>query len=930
MKRKQKPIWLIMALILCLSLQSLLIHAEGISQETNLGTTVETTQNSDSSDIRAVLDAPSGIKAEVRDGTSVRISWDEVSGATAYIVYRWNEMESTWERLDAIWGFSYVDSNVEFGKKYLYRVQSMSYADGQWGAGGYSEEAEILVALGVPTDVNATFESSAVKLSWKTDGSASVFGIMRAEQEDGTYQWLTAVNGASTYVDSTAAFDKTYYYKVYAAAYTGGVWYNGDTSTAVRIYVPDPYALTMPESLNVENEKDSLLISWGPASNATAYIVYRFNDKDNGWERLDAVWATEYTDKQVDFNKEYLYRVQSVRYVNGQWEGGPYSEPVGKKLIPTAPVNVNVTSGYGNQALKVSWDIVGKANTFGIMRAENMDGPYEWRGVVTGSNSFVEEGLEVGKTYFYQVYSTSYLNGQWCNGMTSVAAEGHIQAAPSEVKVQAETFTSTRIIWTPAYGAYGYMVWRISDDGNNWIALGSTGQNEYIDTNLDINRTYQYKIQSLNYVDGRWGYAAYSSIAEGKPGIGVPQQVSAVQDSKEYYSIYLTWRPVGGVNTYGIMRSEHGKDMYEWIGSSNVNGFEDGSGNAGAQYDYKVYAAEYKDGVWYNGECSAPITITVREWGGPPVISNVNISYLSGQGYYVSCNIAASNPISQVIFPTWTTNGGQDDIVWRTGTVNGATAGCWIYSSEHNYEVGQYETCIYAEDSTGKLTGTWCSANVPVYSHGSGTGWYDTNGSQGERFYLLNGTAVTGWKYIGGLKYYFYPNGVLCQDVDNLIGVQSKYMIKVNKQMNCVTIYASDGANGYVIPVKSMLCSTGDDTPLGTFYTPQKYRWKLMYNNTWAQFATRLTAGEGFLFHSITYETTNNRTLLTDGYNGLGVTRSAGCIRLLCKNAYWIYSRCSLGTKVIVYNSSNPGPFYRPILVPIPSNQRYDPTDPFL
>lgn len=209
-----------------------------------------------------------------------------------------------------------------------------------------------------------------------------------------------------------------------------------------------------------------------------------------------------------------------------------------------------------------------------------------------------------------------------------------------------------------------------------------------------------------------------------------------------------------------------------------------------------------------------------------------------------------------------------------------------------------------------------------------GTGWFRFNGN---RYYAIDGQPAKGWQYIGGLKYFFYDNGVLCQNVDSLIGVQSSYQIRLNKQMNCVTIFAQDGGNGYIIPVKAMLCSTGDDTPLGTFYTPQKYRWKAMYNGTYAQYATRLTAGEGFLFHSITYETTNNHTLIAYGYNGLGIVKSAGCIRLLCSEAYWIYSRCPLHTQVIVYNSDVAGPFDRPARPdPIPADQNYDPTDPFL
>ena len=197
------------------------------------------------------------------------------------------------------------------------------------------------------------------------------------------------------------------------------------------------------------------------------------------------------------------------------------------------------------------------------------------------------------------------------------------------------------------------------------------------------------------------------------------------------------------------------------------------------------------------------------------------------------------------------------------------------------------------------------------------------------RYYFENGYAKTGWQYIDGYKFYFDSCGRLVQDVDSLIGKQSDYLLKVNKTLNCLTVYAKDGNNGYIIPVKAMLTSVGDDTPIGTFKTPEKYRWRLMVNDTYTQYATRIT--QGFLFHSITYsQKGNNHSLLTEGYNGLGVTRSAGCIRLLCGEAYWIYTRCPIGTQVVVYNSSTPGPFYRPVLVPIPANQNYDPTDPTL
>lgn len=213
------------------------------------------------------------------------------------------------------------------------------------------------------------------------------------------------------------------------------------------------------------------------------------------------------------------------------------------------------------------------------------------------------------------------------------------------------------------------------------------------------------------------------------------------------------------------------------------------------------------------------------------------------------------------------------------------------------------------------------------YQNGVGyTGWVDHDRA---RYYFQDGIALTGWHYVDGLKFYFNNSGALIMDVDAIIGKQSSYQLHVNKTLNCLTVFAKDGDNGYTIPVKAMLTSVGDDTPLGTFTTPEKYRWRLMVNDTWTQYATRIKAGEGFLFHSITYEEPDKMTLFNNGYNNLGVSRSLGCVRLTCGNAKWVYDNCKLGTEVVIYEDEvSPGPFFKPYQIWVPKDQRWDPTDP--
>ena len=215
------------------------------------------------------------------------------------------------------------------------------------------------------------------------------------------------------------------------------------------------------------------------------------------------------------------------------------------------------------------------------------------------------------------------------------------------------------------------------------------------------------------------------------------------------------------------------------------------------------------------------------------------------------------------------------------------------------------------------------------YIHGNGDSYTGWGWLGNDRYYFKDSVPVTGWQYIDGLKYYFGEDGRMWSDVESLLGSDGPYLIKINKEMNCMTIYAQDGGNGYIIPVKSFLTSVGDDTPVGTFKTPEKYRWRLMIHDVYTQYATRLGAGLPILIHSIIYDAANPITVWASTYNNMGIARSAGCIRLVSGDSKWVYDHCALGTTVQVYNSSVAGPFERPtIAAEIPFEQTWDPSDP--
>lgn len=154
------------------------------------------------------------------------------------------------------------------------------------------------------------------------------------------------------------------------------------------------------------------------------------------------------------------------------------------------------------------------------------------------------------------------------------------------------------------------------------------------------------------------------------------------------------------------------------------------------------------------------------------------------------------------------------------------------------------------------------------------------------------------------------------------------YYIKVNRKLNVVYVYGIENGE-YKKLVKVFVCSAGAGTPLGVFHTSNKYVWRLMVGNSYAQYATRITGH--YLFHSVPYDRQSKDTLKYYLYNRLGNNDSLGCVRLTVEDAKWIYDNCPLGTAVEIYNSDSLEGVSKPSAIKIDANdprRGWDPTDP--
>ena len=156
------------------------------------------------------------------------------------------------------------------------------------------------------------------------------------------------------------------------------------------------------------------------------------------------------------------------------------------------------------------------------------------------------------------------------------------------------------------------------------------------------------------------------------------------------------------------------------------------------------------------------------------------------------------------------------------------------------------------------------------------------------------------------------------------------WFIRVNRAANTVTVYGYDFNNTYSIAYKSFVCSAGNDTPLGLFYTSDKVRWLSLVGGVYGQYTTRISGP--FWFHSVPYFSANESDIEYLEYNKLGSLASLGCVRMTVADAKWLYDNCPYGTAVEIYDDAgNPGPLGKPAAQRIDVNsvkRGWDPTDP--
>lgn len=313
-----------------------------------------TSQNTNTITVSVELKAPQTISATNKAG-GISLSWDACVGAEGYCVYRQEEDASLSdaEMLQTATN-SYLDVDVEPGKTYTYRVQTL--AESKELFSDISTSSASLIYLPYTTLTGISGVSGSITLEWAEAEGAESYRVYRkvAGQSWTKSIVLDEVQGLS-YTDNTATDGTTYTYTVRAMKGTSLGAYDATGLSLLQLSIPKAPTLT--------NTASGIKISWSTVKGALKYRVFRKTDK-TGWERIAITAKKSYTDKTAKAGTTYYY---TLRAVNGSVVSG-YDKTGSTAVRLTTPKISSLKSG-SKKKLTLKWKKEAKAAGYEIQYA---------------------------------------------------------------------------------------------------------------------------------------------------------------------------------------------------------------------------------------------------------------------------------------------------------------------------------------------------------------------------------------------------------------------------------------------------------------------------------------------------------------------------------------------------------------------------------
>ena len=329
----------------------------------------------------------------------ITLTWDKVSGASKYGVYRYEGGKFTRIDLD-VTGTSYIVTGLSEDTEYTFFVQA--YKNNKWCAGTDASYATARTNEGITyTTVTAKGGDKQISLTWTKVNGAVKYGVYR--YAGGKYTKVNTEVTGTGYTVTGLAEDTEYTF--FVQVYKNNKWYSGSGASYATARTNEGAVYT---TVTAKGGDKQISLTWTKVNGASKYGIYRYADGKYTKVNLE-VTGTSYTVTGLAEDTEYTFFVQV--YKNNKWYAG-----IGASYA-TARTNegigyTTVTAKGGDKQISLTWTKVNGAAKYGVYRYA--DGKYTKVSTEVTGTSYTVTGLaeDTEYTFFVQAYK----NNKWCAG----------------------------------------------------------------------------------------------------------------------------------------------------------------------------------------------------------------------------------------------------------------------------------------------------------------------------------------------------------------------------------------------------------------------------------------------------------------------------------------------------------------------------------
>ncbi|MDR3570959.1 MAG: hypothetical protein P4L81_02030, partial [Candidatus Pacebacteria bacterium] len=775
-------------------------------------------------------------------GTKVDLSWNSVTGATGYIVYRSLD-NSSFAPLSYVSGAtSYADTSCSLNTTYYYYAVATASSSSSLPSNHVSETT----SLAPPTNLTAVPNNQNVLLTWTAPPDATSYKIYRSTSSG--VETLYATSASSSYTDTAVTSGTTYYYEV-TAVYSARESDKSNEAFATLLAAPMLSATTYSSS--------EIDLSWTSVSGATIYTVYKSLD-GSSFTIADVVAGTTYYDTGLSANTTYYYYVTASdtnsfsaqsNHVSQTTLALPVSVAVTKKAYHAStytrewPLDVNdphwarddaliydastfvpdYLDGYAlidmgvsgilsTQVLVSFWgDSPGGDDLYGSSLYGSDDGvnwsSVDWYNAYDWDPNSIYFPVAINPStyrYYELVFSNDIQDHRAVEirQFNIVCASDSLPPAPTNLTATA-LGQQVSLTWTASSGAMYYNVYRspYTDFGSYYLTANRVTGTSYTDSVPADGTAYNYEVTAVNSA----GESEPSNPVYVTPCLAPWLAAKTVSSSE----IDLSWSNVSSTNygyNYAIYRSTNGW-LFSCIYTDSSLSHADTGLSANTTYYYYVVAITTAYNSIPNYSYSFPSN-TVSQTTNPsdPGVNGAHAYHANGN--YVS-PLAASD--ASWVEDNALLSGTSSFSVTATGGAALVDLGSSGYSAtQAQVEAGadglaDGSYCLYGSDDGA----TWSSISIPS---GWSIGTYAASISQTYRYYQFVLIDILGISDISLPQCNIVHGAAVVPSAPTALTVTSSSL------KNTLTWSASSGANSYNIYRGS---SSGGEssTPLATGVT---------------------------------------------------------------------------------------------------------------